>query len=287
MKNSVKYPFEVQYIDLPNNTRIAYMDEGEGEQTILFVHGLANYAPVWKKNIDYLKQHFRCIALDLPGNGLSDRNNHQFSMAFFAQTIQHFIVEAKLKRVCLAGHSMGAQIAMTALLANPTCAEKLLLFAPAGLESFTALDKTMYYTTLHFLDYLSSEENSLRRTMENSFYKLPPQANDMINELSRLLQKDNLRYYRAMIDTCIKSMLEDEVYTSLEKISVPTLVFFGTEDALIPNKLIHHITIKKMATDAIKRMPNAELTLIEHCGHFVHWEKAEEVNLSVVKFLTT
>src|SRR5471030_741637 len=98
------YPYKTQSVALAGNCNINYIDEGSGTRTLLFIHGLANYALVWKKNIDYLKQYYRCIAIDLPGNGLSDRNDHTFSMNFFADTVHDFIDDLGLKNVTIVGH---------------------------------------------------------------------------------------------------------------------------------------------------------------------------------------
>ena len=49
--DEIKYPYPVKKIKLNDGKEIAYMDEGKGDQTILFIHGLGSYAPAWKKNI--------------------------------------------------------------------------------------------------------------------------------------------------------------------------------------------------------------------------------------------
>ncbi len=126
------YPYKTYYAELPGNCRVAYIDEGTGPCTLLMVHGLANYALAWQKNVDYLKQYYRCIAIDLPGNGLSDQEDHPFTMNFFADTVFHFIQSLGLENVCLTGHSMGGQVSLMALLKYPNCASKLALVAPAS-----------------------------------------------------------------------------------------------------------------------------------------------------------
>ena len=282
----ITYPYKVHRVALPGNCNVAYIDEGKGEQTIVFVHGLANYAPVWKKNIDFLKQYYRCVALDLPGNGLSDQNPHEFSMQFLAETVCNFIQALGLKKVCLAGHSMGGQVVLTTLINHPGCAEKALLCAPAGFETFSALDKTLYYTTLQMLDQISSDEHSLRNTIEHSFYHRSAQGESMIKELAEILKTYKLNYYRKMIEACIRGMLEEPVTDKLGLIKQRTLVVFGDHDALIPNKLIHHTSTQKMAEEGVKQMPNATLKMIPDCGHFVQWEKADEVNKYIHAFLS-
>ena len=285
MVSSIKYPYKTNYIDLPGNCKMAYVDEGAGERTLLFIHGLANYAMVWKKNIEYLKQYYRCIAIDLPGNGLSDQNDHKFNMAFFANSVNDFIAAMNLKNLCIVGHSMGGQIALTALLKEPENANALVLCAPAGFEAFTVLDKTLYYSTVHLFDFLSSEEHSLRSTIENSFYHHHKQGEHVIKELTELMKTYKMSYYRKMIESCIKSMLEEPVNEKLHLINHRTLVIFGKHDALIPNKLLHHTTTERVAKDGVKKMPNATLELISDCGHFVQWEKADDVNRNIIMFL--
>ncbi len=285
MSISISYPYKTHFIELPGNCKVAYIDEGSGERTLLFIHGLANYIPVWKKNIDELKKYYRCIAIDLPGNGLSDQHVHPFGMKFFAECIFNFINALKLKDLHIVGHSMGGQIAMTTVLNHPGCAESLVLCAPAGFEQFSVMEKTMYYSSIHLLDFISTDEHSLRTAIQNSFYRNHAQGEGIVKELVSIMKTYKLNYYRKMVEACIKGMMEEPVYSNLNKIQLPALVIFGRNDALIPNKLIHHTTTEKIAKDAVKKMPNAHLEMIPDCGHFVQWEKANEVNRNIILFL--
>lgn len=281
----VTYPYKTHHIALPGNCNIAYIDEGRGEQTILFIHGLANYAMVWQKNIEHLKRNYRCIAIDLPGNGLSDKNEHDFSIHFFAECVYEFIKAMGLKRLCIAGHSMGGQVAMRLLIDHPNCADKLVLCAPAGFEEFTAFDKTVFFAGYHLFDLVASEEGMLRKTIEHSFYHHHTQAESVIKELTDIMKTYKLNYYRKMVDACIKGMIEEPVLDELGQLQLPTLILFGMHDALIPNKLLHHYSPEQLARDAVKKFPSATLELFANCGHFLQWEKAEEVNGSIAKFL--
>jgi len=281
----ISYPYKTHFIDLPGNCKVAYIDEGSGERTLLFIHGLANYLPVWKKNIDELKKYYRCIAIDLPGNGLSDQNKHSFGMKFFAESVHNFINALKLKDLCIVGHSMGGQIAMTTVLNHPGCAESLVLCAPAGFEQFSVMEKTMYYSSIHLLDFISSDENSLRTAIQNSFYRNSAQGDVIVKELVGIMKTYKLNYYKKMVEACIKGMMEEPVYNRLNRLQMPALVLFGKNDALIPNKLLHHTTTEKVAADAVGKMHDGHLIMIPNCGHFIQWEKAEDVNRSMILFL--
>ncbi len=285
MSISISYPYKTHFIDLPDNCRVAYIDEGSGEKTLLFVHGLANYIPVWKKNIDELRKYYRCIAIDLPGNGLSDQNEHKFGMKFFADCVNNFITALKLKDLCIVGHSMGGQITMTTLLRHPNCADSIVLCAPAGFEQFSAMEKTMYYSSIHLMDFISSDEHSLRTVVENSFYHNRAQGEGIVRELISIMKTYKVNYYRKMVEACIKGMIEEPVYDKLRQLQLPALVLFGKHDALIPNRLLHHTTTERMATDAVKKMPDAHLEMIPDCGHFIQWEKADDVNKNIILLL--
>jgi pimeloyl-ACP methyl ester carboxylesterase len=279
------YPYKTNYVELPGNNNVAYIDEGAGQRTLLFIHGLANYALVWKKNIDELRQHYRCIAIDLPGNGLSGKEAYPYGMKFYARSVYEFIQALGLTRLTLVGHSMGGQVALTLMLNHPAAADSMVLCAPAGFEEFSPLDKTLYSNALHMFSYFSSDEQALRQAIENSFYRQPTQGEGIIRELAGIMKTYKLNAYRKMVDASIKSMLDDEVLSRLGKITIPVLVIFGRQDALIPNKLIHHTSTERLATEAVGKMPHATLTLISDAGHFVQWEKAADVNKLIQEFL--
>ena len=285
MIEAALYKYIYHHLKLSNGCDLAYVDEGSGEKVLLFIHGLATYSLSWKKNIEYLKKHFRCIAIDLPGNGLSGHGDYPYGIGFFADAVNELILKLKLKNVCIVGHSMGSQVAMTIAIKYPSSCNKLILCAPAGFETFTEFEKTLYHSTIHFFDFFASEEYSLRHVIRNSFYNFPSQANEMIDELVGFMKNYPLKDYRKMIESCIKSLLNEPVYDQIPLIKQPALVLFGEYDALIPNKIIHHYSTKQLAEQTTKRFSDGTLYIIPQCGHFLQWEKADEVNHLMEKFI--
>ncbi len=232
--NTLTYPYHTSTVQLPGNCEVAYVDEGKGERTLIFVHGLANYALVWRKNIDYLRQFYRCIAIDLPGNGLSDKNEHNFSIGFFADTLHHFIHTLSLKNVVIVGHSMGGQVALATLIKYPLAAQSLVLCAPAGFERFTALEKAMYAATINMFEYLGGEEHSLRKTIETSFYQNQRQGEGIITELVSQMKTYKGNYYKKMVDACIRAMLDEPVLDKLADVNFPYWCCSAAEMPLFP-----------------------------------------------------
>lgn len=278
-------PDNYKSIELYNGARIAYTDEGKGNQTIVFVHGLGTYGQSWQHNIKSLKKHYRCIALDLPGNGYSDDEPRSYSLHFFAKCLLDFIGRLGLDRVVLMGHSMGGQVAMLAVLEAPGSIDKLVLCAPAGFERFSIMEKWLFENTMHFAGMLVNDEESLRQSVRNSFYKNTTQGDGMINELIALMRKRSMSAYKRMIDGCIKGMINETVFTRLKEINQPALVLFGEQDALIPNKLLHLTSTEAVAKAGTKELKKGKLILLPRCGHFLQWEKAAEVNKLVHQWI--
>ncbi len=63
------YPFQSRFVEVEGN-RIHYIDEGTGP-TLFFVHPGVGWSLMYSEIIQDLRSRFRCVALDLPGFGLS------------------------------------------------------------------------------------------------------------------------------------------------------------------------------------------------------------------------
>lgn len=277
MPATISPPY-IQKTTLFNGCTVTYTDEGSGDDTLLFIHGLGTYSGTWQKNIATLQKHFRCIAIDLPGNGFSGTGDYPYSMDFFARSIIDFIGRMGLSRVTLVGHSMGGQIALTAALMLPACCDRLVLCAPAGFEAFTAHECMMYKASLDYMSWMSSNEHSIHHLVHTSFHKLPKDAGRLQNALLAIAREQPARHYKLMTDRCIAAMLAEPVVEKLALITQPVLVIFGERDALIPNTLLHPINTKQMATAGVRKLRHGTLHMIPDCGHFVQWECAAKVN---------
>jgi haloalkane dehalogenase len=65
------FPYESRWFD-HRGIRMHYVDEGSGTP-ILMCHGNPTWSFLYRGVIARLRERFRCIAVDYPGFGLSDR----------------------------------------------------------------------------------------------------------------------------------------------------------------------------------------------------------------------
>jgi pimeloyl-ACP methyl ester carboxylesterase len=98
---------------------IDYQVRGQGEITLLFVHGSYLDQECWKSQVEHFGPDFRVATLDLPGHGRSGQGREHWSVAGFAEDVAAVIRESGSGPVILMGHSMGADINMMAAVAHP------------------------------------------------------------------------------------------------------------------------------------------------------------------------
>jgi pimeloyl-ACP methyl ester carboxylesterase len=279
------YPFTTKFLELQNGVRIAYADEGTGNQTILFVHGLGSYYPAWKKNVAVLSGKYRCIAVDLPGYGKSSKENYSGSMRFYAGIIKEVCAKLGIQKVTLAGHSMGGQISLAAALEYPDLVEKLILVAPAGFETFNKGEKEWFRQVMTADGVRLTTAEQIRTNLAYNFYNMPEDARFMTDDRLAMRTAADFPGYCYIIPQSVRGMVDEPVYDFLPQVKQQALVIFGENDNLIPNRYLHGGPTRKVAESGASRMPAAQLKMIPQAGHFVMFEQAEAVNQLIVEFL--
>lgn len=282
------YGFTTKQVQI-DSLRINYVEAGKGE-TLLMIHGLGGNASHWKRNIERLSQQFRCIAVDLPGYGNSstvERGEAETQLDFYADVIASLLKKLKLPKASVMGHSMGGQVSMILALKYPALVNKLVLVAPAGMETFTAAEAKVLtgYATTAF--YMEQDSAAIAKSYRANFFRMPDAAEILVKERIALKQCAGFEAYCRQIPLGVKGMLAHPVAGELKKISQPVLVLYGEQDALIPNKFLHpSLTVTAVAAMA-KSIPGSSIQMIPEAGHLLQYEKPEAVNEAVIHFLQT
>ncbi len=281
----LKYSFPIKTTKLPNNISIAYWEEGDGKDTLLFIHGLASYIPAWSKNIPELKKHFHCIAIDLPGYGKSNSGVHSGNMNYYVEIISQFINELKLSNVSLVGHSMGGQIVLSFALNYPKQVNRLILVAPAGFETFNQNEINWIKKNYSFNSMFNITDDQMRINYSNNFFQMPGETEFMIQDRIRMKSSKNFADYCRVVINSLYSMLENPIFEKLKLIETQTLILFGKNDVLIPHPMLHkNLTTEEIACTGSMELRNAKLVLYNNCGHFIQFEKPNEFNRAILEF---
>lgn len=98
----------------PDGVTIYYDDLGQGEVSVLFVHGWNCDRSYWDAQRDSFARKYRVVTLDLAGHGASSGNRQDFNMVAFGADVAAVANALDLRNIVLVGHSMGGTVVLSA-----------------------------------------------------------------------------------------------------------------------------------------------------------------------------
>ena len=275
-----EYPFNSKYFDI-NGQKLHYIDEGKGE-TLLFVHGTPSWSFDYRNIIKNLKVHYRCVAIDHIGFGLSSKpEQYDYSPQNHSNTLEKFVLEQQLENITLVVHDFGGPIGLNFAIQHPEKIKNLIilnswLWSSENDPNYIKLKKILKSPLLPFLyRYLNFSPKFI---LPQSFgdKKLPK------NLLKQYTKPFADRTQRNGTLAFVQSLLNDQDWfeqlwnnrkTIAEK---PTLFVWGMKDNVIkPHNL------EKFQNS----FSNSKTMKLETSGHFPQEEQPEKVIKAISDFL--
>jgi len=81
--------------------------DGSAGAAVVLVHGWAGNRNCWSRQLDFLAERYRVIALDLGGHGESGLGRSDWNLPAFGDDVVAVVEEVGARKVALVGHSMG------------------------------------------------------------------------------------------------------------------------------------------------------------------------------------
>jgi pimeloyl-ACP methyl ester carboxylesterase len=97
---------------------INYEAQGEGEPLLLIPYTSADHA-CFAFQLPAYTEHFKCIAIDLPGSGESDKPTGPYSTDGYADQVAAFLDGIGVERAHVAGVSLGAAVGIHLAARHP------------------------------------------------------------------------------------------------------------------------------------------------------------------------
>jgi haloalkane dehalogenase len=147
------FPFESLWFE-GAGPRVHYIDEGSGP-AVLMLHGNPTWSFLYRNVILTLRDRFRCVALDYPGFGLSERAaGYSYTSAEHAEVVGQLVDHLALDRFIIVGQDWGGPIGLTVAVKRPDRVAGMVFgntwFWPAR-GSFTAFSLIMSSPALQWL----------------------------------------------------------------------------------------------------------------------------------------
>ena len=112
------FPFQSHFCKA-GGANVHYVDEGRGP-TLFMVHGNPTWSFLYRHVILALRPHYRCVAIDLPGYGLSEPpHGFSFRPQDHAVVVSALLAEIGIDDATLIAHDWGGPIGLAAAIAQP------------------------------------------------------------------------------------------------------------------------------------------------------------------------
>ena len=111
--------------------KFRWLEEGDGEQPIILLHGLMGGVENFGEMVDYISKKYKVYGLDL--KLFEGRNLLKVSVKSLSDYLNDFMNMLDLTSATLIGNSMGGYIALIFAKDHPTKVDNLILTGSSGL----------------------------------------------------------------------------------------------------------------------------------------------------------
>ncbi len=231
-----------------DGTLVHYRVEGNPDgPTLVLVHAVLASMQTWDGWVNYLKNDYRIIRLDMPGCGLTGplQGKSDYSPEALETFFSQFVDALQLDHFYLAGNSQGAMVAWMYALKNPQRVDKMVLIQPVGYpQKLPGIVNFITTPVIRDLAYIAAPR-ALVTYVARKVYADPDRLNDRIIErYFDLSQREGNRV--AMLNTLIelRKIVHTERYAAMiPKITTPMLIEWGEKDTFLPKEVLlrwHH-----------------------------------------------
>lgn len=238
MLPAAAYKQEISFCRAADRINIAYAAVGAGPTLVKTANWLTHLeydweSPVWSPLLQRLAESHRLVRYDSRGNGLSDRDADNISLAGFVLDLEAVVDALKLEPFAMLGISQGAAIAIAYAVRHPEMVTKLVIHGGYALGrnmrgSADEIEKAQTFLSMMKHGW-GDEKSAFMRAFTSVF--IPSGTSEQIKWLADLQRitttPDNAtRIRNACDDIDIKELLS--------KIQVPTLVLHCRHDNVAP-----------------------------------------------------
>jgi pimeloyl-ACP methyl ester carboxylesterase len=246
-----------------DGARLAYVDAGQGNDAVVFVHGWQADHRVWDAVIAALGGERRTIAVDLRGSGASAHAIGPYCLERFAQDVRELIDGLGIAPALVAGHSMGATVAMRLAVDAPQAVRGLVLIAPVPASGGGYSPKGEAY-----LRATAGDAEKVKAWLTRTFAGPPDDA-----ALALLCDAAALMPAQTALES-FESWAHADFSTATRNIRVPVLI-------LAPEKDAPQVSEERVAA----LLPNARLVILPESAHYALLERPAVIAQQIREFL--
>lgn len=250
-----------------NGVPIHYQIRGQGSETIVFAHGLLWSEKIFENQISALQDRYRCLSFDFRGQGQTAVTQSGYDLETLTADTACLIEALGAVPCHFVGVSMGGMIGLRLAIRRPELIKTLALLAVSA--DAETKENQKRYRTLAFIARIFGLRLVAGQVMPvmfgKSFLNDPARAGLKKQWRQHLIANHRIGIARAALGVIERA----PVYDQIHKITAPTLIVRGDEDAAI--------TLEQ-ASRIQSRIPGSKLVIIPRSGHTPTVEEPAIVN---------
>jgi pimeloyl-ACP methyl ester carboxylesterase len=168
--------------------------------------------------MDHISERYRAYALDFWGFGDSDRRESEFSLSEYVNMLCGFMDNLGMNRVNLAGHGLGAMVAVRAASEQP---HRFGNMPVNGAQAISARPGALLSRL-----FGRSNPTNIWSKMVRQIEVDDPQIKDEIIE-----DTDSLT--EAVVERVVASILKADLRADLARLELPVLAVYGENDSIV------------------------------------------------------
>jgi len=260
----------VKIAALAGGVTLPYVEQGDPTgMPVVLLHGVTDSWHSFEPVLPYLPATLRAFAITQRGHGDADRPAG-YRTPDFASDVTDFVKVLGLGPVLVVGHSMGGTNAQRFAIDHPELTRGLVLLASFARYQGNAAITELCELLTPMTDPIAPA--FVREFQESTLAQpVPPAFLDLVVQESL---KVPARVWRG----AFQGFLEDNVAAELGRIKAPTLIFWGTRDALCS---------RGDQNALLAAIPGSRLVAYEGAGHALHWEEPERFARDLSEFART
>jgi 3-oxoadipate enol-lactonase len=253
---------------------INYDVQGEGETVVLLPYTSADHA-CYAFQLPAYTEHFRCVAIDLPGSGESTTPPGPYSTEGYADQVASFLTVTGIEKAHVVGMSLGAAIAMHLGARYPDQVRSLSLHSgwdasDAYLKAVAGQWRTLAFALPSVADVVIQGLFPWCFTPE--MYVERPEFVDALVEFVRGRPAQRTDGFLAQLD----AVVAHDASGALSQIKAPTLITFGAHDLVCSTRFADRLN---------GGIAGSELVVFEHLSHAGLHEDPDAFNRATLDFL--
>lgn len=272
-----KTPHRLGYVDV-GGVQTRYIEAGPSDAPVLLLlHGTAGSLENFCANYAAYAEHFRVIGIDMLGCGWTDKPEHDYRIADYAEHALGLMDSLGITTASVVGVSLGSWVGAALAKARPDRVSKLVMVAPAGIVT---------------------DEEEERRFAEGVRKRRSAAAADPTWESVTAAMRGLMLHPETLMDDLIGVRLD--IYSDPRmKAAMPRLLAFTLGGQALSSSDWQSLALPILVVAAVdapnmflanayaiaRTAPHVQVLELGGCDHWAQYEQADAFNAASIAFL--